>query len=159
MKRLTLLGLIAVPLAAGAAFAAAPGTFLRQAGMGDNAEIRAGAMAESHARSNAVRDYGRKLQRDHRHASQMAAPLLRRMRVAPPAGIPPEARTAMRRLERTRGREFDRAFARQMVIDHQKMIAKFEAQARGRDRATAQFARAQLPVLREHLRIARGLAR
>jgi putative membrane protein len=159
MKRLALCTLLAVPLAATAALAAPPGTFLRQAGMGDNAEIQAGSMAESRARSNAVRDYGRMLQRDHRHSSELAMPLMRRYRVTPPAGIPPEDRAAMARLQRTRAGDFDRAFARQMVLDHQKMIAKFEAQARSPDRPTADFARAQLPVLRQHLQEARRLAR
>jgi putative membrane protein len=159
MKRTTLFALVAVPLAATAALAAPPGVFLRQAGMGDNTEIQAGSVAERNSRSEAVRDYARKLQRDHRHSSEMAMPLMRRNGVTPPAGILPEDRAAMRRLERTRGRDFDRAFAQQMVVDHQKMIAKFEAQARSGDRETAQFARAQLPVLRDHLRDARRLAR
>jgi putative membrane protein len=44
-----------------------------------------------------------------------------------------------------------------MIHDHQKDISDFEKQARSGDRQTAALARAQLPVLRKHLRIAQSL--
>jgi predicted outer membrane protein len=56
-----------------------------------------------------------------------------------------------------RGRAFDREVRRYMIHDHQEDIAKFEAQARNGDQQAAALARAQLPVLRKHLRIAESL--
>jgi putative membrane protein len=154
MKRTILLALIAGPLAATAALAAPPATFLRQAGLTDNSEIELGALAEQRGASQMTREMGRTLQRDHRASQAAAAPLLQRYRLRPPTGLLPQARTEMRRLQGLRGPAFDREFARFGVTAHQQAIAQFEAQARNGDRPTADFARAQLPVLRAHLRMA-----
>ncbi|MBV9882554.1 MAG: DUF4142 domain-containing protein, partial [Sphingomonadaceae bacterium] len=63
------------------------------------------------------------------------------------------------RLQRLSGPAFDREFVRYMTRDHREDIAKFEQQVRTGDRRTAALARAQLPTLREHLRIAESLSR
>ena len=159
MKYKTLLTLVLTPLAAGAAFAAPPQTFLRQAGLTDNSEIELGALAEARGASQAAREAGRMLQADHRASQRAAAPLLARYRVRPPAGVLPEARAEMRRLQRLSGTAFDRELATFNIAAHQRAIALFQAQSRSGDRPTAAFARAQLPVLRHHLQMARDLLR
>lgn len=159
LKRSILLALIAAPLAATTAFAAPPQAFLHDAGMANVNEIALGGLAQRSAQSPQVRDFGRMLQMDHRKASDMAAPLMRRYHVAPPVGIAPEAQMEMRKLQHLSGRAFDREFASFMAMGHEKVIAKFEAQAHGPDRPTADFARQQLPTLHAHLRTARSLAR
>jgi putative membrane protein len=158
MKARYLLAL-AASIAATAAAAAPPAAFLRDAGMGDNSEIQLGRLAEQRGASPAAKDAGRMLQRDHSASKDAAAPLLSRFRVPPPVGVKPEARAEMRRLQGLRGRAFDAEFARFSVAEHQKDIAKFQAQARTGDRDTAAFARTQLPVLRHHLQMARDLLR
>jgi putative membrane protein len=159
MKHKILIAMMLAPLAATAAVAAPPRVFLADAGKGDNSEIELGRLAEQRGGSDAARDAGRMLQRDHGASKRAAAPLRRRYRVPAPVGVKPEARAEMRRLQGLRGRAFDAEFARFSVTEHQKDIAKFEAQARTGDRATAAFARAQLPVLRHHLQMARDLLR
>lgn len=79
------------------------------------------------------------------------------MHVSVPTAMMPEARSEYGKLQRMRGREFDREVKRYMIEDHQKDIADFEDQAKNGDRQTAALARAQLPTLRKHLRIAQGL--
>jgi putative membrane protein len=74
-------------------------------------------------------------------------------------GVLPEARAEMRRLQRLRGRAFDREMATFNIAAHQKAINLFQMQARSGDRDTADFARAQLPVLRHHLQMSRDLLR
>jgi putative membrane protein len=159
MNRKTLLALLIAPLAATGALAAPPQTFLRQAGLTDNSEIELGTLAERRGGSEMAREAGRMLQADHRASQQAAAPLLDRYRVRPPAGILPQARTEMRRLQGLRGRAFDRELATFNITAHTQAIAMFQAQARSGDRATAGFARDQLPVLRHHLQMARDLLR
>ena len=159
MKRSILLAFAAATLAASAAHAMPAPAFLHTAAGADHAEIDAGNLAAARGASPAVKDYGRRLASDHGAHLQKVEALAGRMHVRLPGGAPPAARAEARRLERTRGRAFDRAFARAMVSDHQKAIALFEAQARRGDRATSALARDTLPTLREHLRIARDLAR
>jgi putative membrane protein len=159
MKYKTLLTLMLAPLATTAALSAPPQTFLRQAALTDNSEIQIGQLAQSRGSSPATREAGRMLQADHRASQRAAAPLLARYRVRPPAGVLPEARAEMRRLQGLRGRAFDREVATFNVSAHQRAIALFQAQARSGDRDTAAFAQTQLPVLRHHLQMARDLLR
>jgi putative membrane protein len=159
MKHKFLLALMIAPLAATAALAAPPQTFLRQAGLTDNSEIELGALAQARGASAAAREAGRTLQADHRASKRAAGPLLARYRLRPPVGVLPEARTEMRRLQRLSGRAFDLELATFNVTAHTNAIAMFQAQARSGDRPTAAFARAQLPVLRRHLQMARDLLR
>jgi putative membrane protein len=159
MKKATLLALLLAPLAATAAHAMPAAAFLKTAAGADNAEVGAGNLAAQRAASPAVKDYGRRLASDHGAHLQKVQALADRMHVRLPAGPPADARAEARRLERLHGRAFNRAFAQAMVGDHQKAIALFQAQARSGDRVTAGLARDTLPTLREHLRMARDLAR
>jgi putative membrane protein len=159
VKYKTLLTLALAPLAATPALAAPPQTFLRQAGLSDNSEIQVGQLAQARGGSQAARDAGRMLVADHRASQQAAAPLMARYRVRPPVGVLPEARIELRRLQTLRGRAFDRELATFNIAAHQRAISLFQAQARTGDRDTAAFARAQLPVLRHHLQMARDLLR
>jgi putative membrane protein len=137
---------------------AAPASkFLHDAIQGDNSESRLGLLIASHGSSAAVRTFGRTLASDHSTARVQAAAVARRMHVSVPTSMMPEARAEYGKLQRLRGREFDREVKSYMIQDHQKDISEFQDQARSGDRQTAALARAQLPFLRKHLRIAESL--
>jgi putative membrane protein len=140
------------------AAAAAPARhFLDDAIKGDNSETRLGQLIASRGASPAVRSFGETLASDHTQARAQAASVARRMSVAVPGAMMPEARSEYAKLQHLRGAAFDREVKRYMINDHQNDIAKFQAQARSGDRQTADLARAQLPTLRKHLRIAESL--
>ena len=62
------------------------------------------------------------------------------------------------RLSRLSGAQFDQAYAKAMVEDHEEAVALFEAQTKnGRDAAVKEFASKTLPKLRDHLEMARKL--
>lgn len=143
--------------ASSAAGAASAPSFLHDAIQGDNSETRLGQLIASRGSSAAVRSFGRTLESDHSTARAQAVAVARRMHVSVPTSMMPEARSEYAKLERLHGRTFDREVRRYMIHDHQEDIAKFEAQARHGDRQTASLARAQLPTLRKHLRIAESL--
>ena len=146
--------LLALP---GIAQAAPAAKFLGDAIKGDNSEMTLGTLAAKRGGSKAVRSFGRMLRTDHGKAKVDAVAAARREHVAVPSGMMPEARTEYAKLQRLSGRAFDREFARYMVDDHQKDIAKFEAQTRTGDRTTAALARRTLPDLRKHLATAQRL--
>lgn len=140
------------------AAAAAPARqFLDDAIKGDNSETRLGQLIASRGASPDVRSFGDTLVSDHTQARAQAAPVARREGVAVPGEMMAEARAEYAKLQRLRGAAFDREVKRYMINDHEKDIAKFQAQARSGDRQTADLARAQLPTLRKHLRIAESL--
>ena len=148
---------IAACLTSTVALAAPPRAFLDDAIKGDNSEITLGRLISARGSSAQVRDFGNTLVSDHSTARDQAAAVAREIGVRPPTGIMPEARSEQRKLERMHGRAFDMEVRRYMINDHEKDIAKFQEQARSGDRRTASLARAQLPTLRKHLRIAESI--
>jgi putative membrane protein len=140
-----------------AALSAPPRNFLDDAIKGDNSEISLGRLIAGRGASSDVRRFGSTLYRDHSTARGQAVAVARQLGVRPPTQMMAEARSERNKLQRLRGRDFDREVKQYMIDDHHKDIANFEAQARSGDRRTAALARAQLPVLRKHLRMAESL--
>lgn len=145
-------------LVASTSVAAAPAQqFLDKAIKGDNSEATLGRLIAARGQSTQVRSFGQTLTSDHSAARVQAAAVAGSIGMRAPTSMMPEARTEMRKLEGLRGRAFDMEVRRYMISDHQKDIADFEAQARSGDRRTAELARAQLPTLRKHLRLAEAI--
>ena len=68
-------------------------------------------------------------------------------------------RAVVSELSRLSGAAFDRAYARQIVTDHQAAVSLFRREAdRGGHAELITFAGGKLPALDEHLRMARELA-
>lgn len=154
IRKTLLVGALVVSTAA----AAAPARhFLDDAMKGDNSEIHLGQLISQRGASSAVRDFGNTLVTDHTQAKSQVTDVARQMHVPTTDAMMPEARSEESKLQHLRGAAFDREVKRYMINDHQKDIAKFQAQARSGDRQTADLARAQLPTLRKHLRIAESL--
>lgn len=148
---------VAACLTSTVAWSAPPRTFLDDAIKGDNSESTLGRLIAARGYSAQVRSFGNTLYRDHSAARVQAAAVAREFGMRAPTAMAPEARAEQRKLERMRGRAFDLEVRRYMINDHEKDIAKFEAQARSGDRRTAALARAQLPTLRKHLRLAESI--
>jgi len=142
-----------------AALSAPPRAFLNNAIKGDNSEIALGRLIAARGASAQVRRFGNTLYRDHSTARGQAIAVARQMGFRPPSAMMAEARAEQRKLLRLRGRAFDLEVRRYMINDHREDIAKFQAQARTGERRTAALARAQLPTLRKHLRIAESIRR
>jgi putative membrane protein len=162
MNRSTLLAgsiLLAAALAPLSAHADSPRTFLRNALMGDNAEIMLGNLAADRGRSPGVRDFGRTLVKDHTQARNEVLDTGRRFGIRPTREIKPEARETRDHLAGLRGRDFDREFVAHMIDDHRRDIDEFRDEAREHHGPVSDLAARQLPTLREHLRIARSLDR
>jgi putative membrane protein len=140
-----------------AAIAAPPAAFLRDAIQGDYSEATLGRLIQQRGASAQVREYGATLNRDHSNGLAQAQRLAARLHLRIPARMTPEARSELPRLRHLSGRDFDREVRRYMINDHVKDIAKFKAQARSGDRATAGFAAATVPILQKHLDMARAI--
>jgi putative membrane protein len=148
---------IAACLTSTVALAAPPRAFLDDAIKGDNSEIALGRLIAARGYSAQVRRFGNTLYSDHSTARGQAVAVARQIGMRPTRAMMAEARAEQRKLQHLRGRAFDREVRRYMIHDHRQDIATFEAQARTGDRRTAALARAQLPTLRKHLRIAESL--
>jgi putative membrane protein len=136
------------------ASADSPRHFLHDAIAGDNSEIALGNMAQEHAASGQVRDFGRTLSTDHSQARDHAQALADHMGIGRVRGMTPEAQRERDRLFGLHGRDFDREFVRYMIDDHRQDIAKFRDEAREHHGPVSQLARQQLPTLQKHLDMA-----
>lgn len=128
--------------------------FLKQAIMGDDSELLLGRMGERYAATPAARSFAQTLVADHTEARFEAVRLAAHLHMRPPRVPQKEAVEERARLRSFSGWAFDGEFARYMVEDHQKDIAKFLKEAGARDGATSALARRQLPTLRKHLAMA-----
>ena len=92
----------------------------------NTADMETGALAEKHAASKEVRDFGAMLVRDHRMVRQQGRDLAAKLGVTP---TPPkddqsakDHAAAMARLRALDGAEFDRAFLQHEAAFHQAVI-------------------------------------
>lgn len=137
------------PAAAGGAH-----DFLKEAIKADNSEILLGRMGERYATTPAAHSFAQMLVDDHTEARSEAVRLAAHLHMRPPRVPQKEAMEERERLRGFSGWAFDGEFARYMVEEHRKDIAKFLKEADARDGAASALARHQLPTLRKHLELA-----
>jgi putative membrane protein len=127
--------------------------FYTQAMMGGQKEIAASQLVEKQGSSADVKKAATKIESDHK-AFGKKVQAAAGSKVTPPA--PGSATTPM--LDGKTGADLDRAYADEMVTDHQKTIAMFENAANNASTPEAKaLAKAGLPTLRDHLKMAQDL--
>ncbi len=132
--------------------------FVRMAASSGLAEVKLGSLAAERGKSQAVRQYGKHMVKDHTKANKELMAICNEKGLTVPAEMTRKHRAAVEMLSKLTGAEFDAAYAQQMVKDHAEAIKLFEGEANnGKDQALREFAARTLPVLREHLKTARQL--
>jgi putative membrane protein len=127
--------------------------FLTKAGQSNTAEIKLAQLAEQRGSSEAVRDLGRRLVKDHTQIEKKMKGLSKDRRIAWPSEMDWKHEDAYKRLSNLSGAEFDRAWLQTMEEMHQKSIKKYqEAVDNSSDRQIKLFASQRMPILRSHLR-------
>jgi putative membrane protein len=163
MKKLfIILGTVALASATGSAMAqngAADKTFATKAAADGQAEVALGHLATENAGSPQVRAFGERMVTDHSQANQALQEIGRQQHLALPDKPGSANEAVARRLQTMKGPEFDKAYMRDMVQDHQQDVAEFRKEAEtGKDPALRAFAQKYLPVLQQHLQLAENAA-
>jgi putative membrane protein len=141
---------------ASAAISSGDRKFITEAAAGGLAEVQLGQLATEKASSADVKQFGRRMVDDHGKANQQLADIARQKNVAIPAELTGKHKQEYDRLARLSGDQFDRAYMRLMVEDHEKDVNEFRKQSRSaRDPELKNFASQNLPTLEDHLRMAR----
>lgn len=132
--------------------------FLQDAAKGGMMEVHMGQLGMERGASPAVKSLSQHLINDHKTANQELADLAKKMGVSLPGD---DAQMAASMPFATKsGDDFDKAFARTAVEDHQKDIAEFEKEANsGNDPDLKNWASKTLPTLRAHLAEAQALTK
>ena len=160
MVRKSLLGALAMFLACGTAAAAlssGESRFLRDAAASGHAEVALAQLAQQKALREEVKQFAARMLEDHRKANASLTELAGAKQVDLPAAPPEDHRKHRERLDKLVGPEFDRAYMKMMVEDHEKAVKNFERQAKSaKDSDVRDFAARNLPTLKGHLAAARG---
>ncbi len=154
-------GAVLTVLLSSAALAANPrgDAFMEKAIQGNLAEIKVGQLAQQKGATEDVRRFGAVLERDHSEANRQAMSAAASMGVTPPGTPGTKEQAEYQRLAALSGRQFDRAFVKEMVRDHRKDIAEFKEEAKASKGPAGIYAKASLPTLEKHLRLAESLER
>lgn len=132
--------------------------FLMDAAMSGMREVELGRMAAQLGSTDQIKEFGRKMVEEHTKANTELMSLAQSKGVTLPAALEEKHRSDMSKLQAQRGANFDRAFAKMMLKDHQKAVDLFEKQStKGSDADLKAFASSTLPALQEHLSQARAL--
>jgi putative membrane protein len=164
MKAVTALSLLAAALLTFAGLAGAQGLsdadreFIKKAAIGGIAEVELGNLATQRASRPTVREFGAKMVKDHGAANAELATLAQTKGVQTPTALDAEHQALRDRLMALQGPDFDRAYMQEMVRDHTQDVAEFEkASQTASDPDVKAWAAGKLPILREHLALARDV--
>jgi putative membrane protein len=151
----------AAPLPLASAFAASldqqDKTFVEDAAHGGVAEVEMGKLAGQKAESPAVKQFGERMVQDHTQANEkLMAAVKSKMGGDLPTKADAKQQKEMQELQGMSGGKFDQAYMRTMIQDHVKDVEKFQRAAKeAKDPEVKRFAEETLPILQEHLKMAR----
>jgi putative membrane protein len=154
---LTTLGCWAVlghqdPVSAEARAAMTDQTFAQEAARGGLAEVKLGKLAVDNGSSEAVKTFGTRMVAEHTKAGDKLKQAAQQEHITLPADLGAKEQATYDRLAKLNGAEFDRAYAQDMVKDHQQDLRDFQHEAnQGNDSAIKAFAADTVPMIQQHL--------
>ena len=132
--------------------------FMKDAAQGGIAEVKMGELAQSNGESPQVKQFSQRIVTDHTKANAELKQLATKKGVTLPDAMSEQHKTMMQHLSSLKGREFDTAFKQHAVENHEKGIEKFKAASeKAKDTELKSFASKTLPVLQQHLELAKQL--
>lgn len=127
-----------------------PEQFVAQASEAGAAEVALGKVAAQKGSTPEVRAYGQRMVTDHSRSGVELEQLAGRKGL-PVTKVPNAAHAkVLEDLNGRSGKDFDAAYAKQMVKDHDQAVALFDSASALADQELAIFASRTLPVLKEH---------
>ena len=129
-----------------------------EAAMGGMAEVELGHRAIQTGQSDTVKQFGQRMVDDHSKANAELMTVATGKGITLPTEIDAKHRAAIAKMARLSGADFDRAYAKDMLSDHNKDVALFKKQAEsGTDPDLKAFAAKTLPTLQEHQQMAEAM--
>jgi putative membrane protein len=134
-----------------------PATFVKKAAQGGMTEVEVAKLASSKTQNSEIRGFAQRMVKDHTAANQELATLAKGKGWQVPASLDAEHKAVVQELSAKSGADFDAAYSKQMMADHDKTVALFEGAATSTDADLAAFAKKTLPTLKEHQHLAAAL--
>jgi putative membrane protein len=130
--------------------------FVMKAAQGGMAEVALGNMAASKATNADVKTFGSRMVTDHSKANDELKQLATTKGLTLPADAGAENQKTSDELSKKSGKDFDKAYMKDMVEDHEKDVKEFEKAAKdAKDADLKSWASKTLPTLQDHLKMAK----
>lgn len=131
--------------------------FVKEAAEGGMLEVQLGQLAQQKASSPEVKQFAQRMVTDHTKLNSELTTITSQQNLPTPTQLMGKDKAQYDRLAALTGPQFDRAYMRDQVRDHEKDIAEFQKEANnGTDPAVKNFAANALPILHEHLMLAQS---
>ena len=132
--------------------------FAKEAAQGGVAEVKLGQLAQEKGTNDTVKSFGKRMVEDHSKAGDKLKEVASRENIPLPSDLSAKDQATYDRLSKLNGAAFDRAYARDMVKDHETDVAAFQREANGgKDESLKGFASDTLPTLQDHLKQAKEM--
>jgi putative membrane protein len=132
--------------------------FLQNAAIGDTVEVELGKLAVQKASSDAVKQFAQKMVDDHTKANEELKQIASKANINVPDSLDSKHQSRVDKLSKLSGTEFDRAYIKDQLKDHQQDVKEFQNEAEnGNHEEVKNFASKTLPTLQEHLSMAKDL--
>jgi len=132
--------------------------FARKAAQGGLAEVKLGQLAKQKGTAESVKKFGARMVEDHTKAGDELKGVAASEKITLPNDMSAKDKATYDMLSKLSGAAFDRAYARDMVRDHEEDIADFNKEANGgHNPAVKDFVTQTLPTLQDHLKEAKEM--
>ena len=132
--------------------------FVMEAAMGGLMEVELGRVAAQKGASDAVKQFGQRMVDDHSKVNDELMTLATSKGMTLPTALDEKHRAQVTKMSALSGAEFDRAYGKMMLSDHNNDVKEFEKQSmKATDPDLKAFAAKNLPALQEHLQMAKTL--
>jgi len=159
MKRIIASLIVALPVIAFGADQTPDKSFFKNAAEGGIAEVDAGNLAGQKGNSQAVKDFGAMMVKDHSAANDKLKSIAAAENVELPTKPSMSQMAAKAKLDVLSGDTFDKAYIKNQVKAHERTVALFRKEiSSGSDSQAKAFATETLPVIRGHLKKIRQIA-
>jgi putative membrane protein len=138
---------------------AADRAFVEKASAAGMAEVQAGQLAQTKAKSDDVKGFAQHMVDDHTAAGEKLKAIAQADGVQPPSNLDDKDQKQLVALQKLNGAAFDRRYIEDQTAAHKEAVALFEKEAKsGSNAQLKQFAVDTLPTLKQHLTDVEGLA-
>jgi putative membrane protein len=126
--------------------------FMKKAAMGGMTEVALGKVAAQNGGSQDVKDFGNQMVTDHTKINDNLKEVAGKMGVEIPDTLDTMHQAMVDRMSKLSGADFDKAYVKNMVKDHEKDIGEFEkAKAMAKNEDLKKFIDDSLPTMKDHL--------
>jgi putative membrane protein len=132
--------------------------FLKDAAQGGRTEVELGKLASQKASSDDVKQFAQKMVDDHSKANDKLKDVASQDDIEVPATLDSSHQSRIDKLSKLSGDEFDKAYIKDQLKDHETDVKDFQAEAQnGKDPKVKAFASETLPTLQQHLSMIKNL--